>query len=423
VSGTSAAPVPTVTGAEVNLTLVLEFDLSLSTGYSINERESAVALLDQFPDQVSVICPRPAFPEVFHDPRIHYVSKPPQGYHPVSVLRFVSEVRAKVRELSLDRPPDALVFRLGPLPLLSALAVRDGTPVILKKLAGYSLFSRPDRSLRRRLLASASLPLYRYVARRALGADTESHAYMEWLPSAFGISRSALTMIPNGANTRDFFPQDRDRSRANYGLERFDHIVGYVGALDDLRCIPEAIDAMRLLKDISGLALVLVGDGPTAGIVKDRVLRAGLAERVVLTGFLPYREIPQIMSAFDVAIDLTRVPLEGEDGTVYGSYSQKIAQYLSCGVPVVAWDTKDTAFLVDEEVGRTAEIGNVQALARAVREALSMNQMRSDVARMARQVACDQLSSEVLASRRMALWTDLCRADGFRVNDEAGASP
>jgi glycosyltransferase involved in cell wall biosynthesis len=414
VAETSSAPGPIVTGADVNLTMVLEFDLSLSTGYSINERESAVALLDQFPDQVTVICPHPAFPEIFHDPRIHYVPKTSRAYHPASVFRFVSDVRAKVRQLSVNRPPDALVFRLGPLPLLPALAVRDGTPVILKKLAGYSLFSRPDRSLRRRLLAASSLPLYRYVARRALGADTESHAYMEWLPTAFGIPRSALTMIPNGANTRDFFPQNRDRSRAKYGLERFDHIVGYVGALDDLRCIPEAIEAIRLLRDIPGLALVLVGDGPTAGIVKDRVLREGLAERVVLTGFLPYREIPQIISAFDVAIDLTQVPFLVNGGTVYGSYSQKIAQYLSCGVPVVAWNTKDTAFLVDEEVGRTADNGNVQALARALREALAMNRTRPDVAREARQVACDQLSSEVLACRRMALWTDLVSSSRLR---------
>jgi glycosyltransferase involved in cell wall biosynthesis len=257
------------------------------------------------------------------------------------------------------------------------------------------------------LTASASLPLYRYVARNSLGGDVESHSYAHWMQSHFSMSPEKLAVVPNGANTDVFRPQDREASRRKLGWDRFKHLIGYVGGIDSLRGADAALDAMRTLRDVPDVGLVMVGRGLMVEEIRRRVFREGLEGRVILPGPVPYGDVPSVVSAFDVAIDLTLVRTRVGSQTFFGSFSQKIPQYLACGVPVVAWATPDTAFLDQHGVGRTVPVDDTAALASVLRElALNGKAGRPDRASI-RQFACDEMSANAVARRRMDLWTEL----------------
>jgi glycosyltransferase involved in cell wall biosynthesis len=385
--------------------LVIEYDLSLTTGYSINERESAVALLDQFPKQVRVVCPEPAFPDSFFDPRIDYVSNH-RRHHPLRYPWFLVVLYWRLRQMIRERTPDAVVFRPGPFPVIPALMLHQGTAVLLKKPEGYALFARPNRSWLRQVVAKGALPLYERIMKGCIGVDVESHAYAEWLPSRFPVAPDKLRIIPNGANTRRFTPQDRMRSRTKYGWDHFRHIVGYVGAIDDLRCVDLAVDAAARLRDIPDLAFVFVGGGARAEEIRQRVLSEGLEGRVILPGFLPYDEVPTVMGSFDLAIDLSRVALPVGSTEVIGSFSQKIAQYLACGIPVIAWETLDTAFLDREGIGRTVPVGDVDELANVIRALVAEGPRLKERRQKARAFVSRTLSAEAIAHRRMEFWEE-----------------
>jgi glycosyltransferase involved in cell wall biosynthesis len=386
--------------------LAVEYDLSLTTGYSINEREATVALLNHFGDRIRVIAPRPAHPDAFSDSRIHYVRNHDR-HHPARYPPFVLEFRRKLRELLAERPAAAVIFRLGPFPVLPALTLRSGVPVILRTLEGHSLFVREDRRPFRRLVSRGAAPLYRFVTERCLGADIESHAYGRWLPSMFPIAPAKMRIVPNGANTAFFSPQNRLAARKKYGWEGFDHIVGYVGAMDSLRCADAIVKAAVRLRDVPRLLFVLVGGGPLEGAIREEVSREGLTDRVVLPGFFPYDEVPAVMSALDIALDLTRVPLVVEGQEFFGSFSQKIAQYLACGVPVIAWETPDTTFLDEAEIGATVAIGDLDRLAIAIRKLLGADAPLRAAGARARRYAVERLSSEMIARTRIDFWDQL----------------
>ncbi len=407
--GVDAGNERTISGTSDSVfVVVLEFDLSLSTGYSINERESAVALLDQYPNRVRVICPAPAHPEVFEDPRIDYVRD--HGRHkPLRYARFLWELRGKVGSITRSVPRSVLVFRLGVLPIVPALTVRDGIPVILKKFAGYQMFSPEQRSWKKRMVRPVAASLYRYVAQRCLGADIESYAYGAWLPHMFGVDRAKLLVVPNAANTARFVPMDRDECRRRLGWHRFDYLIGYVGSFDELRCIGALLEAAQpVLRNLPKLGLVLVGSGLSSEI-ESQIERSGLQDRILRPGFMPYDTMPSVINALDIGIDLSRVPFTVHSSTIYGSYSQKIAQYLACGVPALAWETEDTIFLDQEGVGRTVKLGDLPQLSATIEQMLAEGREDPGRRERARVFACERLSARSIAVRRMEFWERLVR--------------
>lgn len=390
-----------------------EVDLSLQTGYSINEREFVRAMLDAYPAQVTVVVPEPQRPEIFRDPRISYVTDHrrhrvgPYASHIVDTFRTI-------RRLVAERSPAAIVFRLGAVPLApAALSMFGRTPIILKTMGGYSLFDKSDRRLVVRVTAPFVQALYKYVMRRSAGGDTVSPAYVEWLSTRLGCDPSRVSVVLNGANIAEFHPMDRGLCRTEFGIDASAAVAGYVGALADLRNVDMLVRAVPGLQDIQGFRLVVAGDGPYRRSLEALTGELGAADHVRFTGNLPYDSVPRIINSLDVAVDLTLVPLVVNGKTLEGSYSQKVPQYLACGVPVVAWDVPGTEFIRRQDIGRLAESGNPAALARAIRELLGLSDAeRAAMRGRARAFAVSHLSAEALAHERFGLW---CRLAGVKM--------
>jgi glycosyltransferase involved in cell wall biosynthesis len=113
------------------------------------------------------------------------------------------------------------------------------------------------------------------------------------------------------------------------------------------------------------------------------------------------------MNSFDIGVDLSLVPMQVDGKIIYASYSQKIPQYLSCGLPVIAWDTPDTQFIRAERIGCIIPVGNIRDLGVTIRRTLLMN--RSEYTEMglrARKYAESHFSTHVLAADRVRFWDE-----------------
>lgn len=379
--------------------LVLECDLSLTTGYSINEREAARALLDRYPDTVTVLAPSPQLPESFHDPRIVYLPNH-RRHRPLLYLRFLHAAWRRLRKLVRDKRAGGVAFRLGVWPILPILARRRKLPVLLKTLSGYSLYQREDKRLAFRLLSGVLRPFFRRAVTGSAGADTPSHEIVAWLQEQFQLDAGRATVLPNGVNVERFRPTNSLPLTRRHGLDRFEHRLGYVGAMDTIRHLETALDALERLADLPGLGLVLVGDGPHLGPLRERAASRGLGERILFLGLQPYEDVPALIGSFDVAFDLTSVPMTVGGETRQASFSQKIPQYLACGVPTVATRSADTAFLEEADIGRTVDPRSAREMAEAVRTLL---RRPADTKRIHR-YAVDRFSYHALAEQRMSYW-------------------
>lgn len=383
---------------------ITDIDLSQDNGPGINEREFVDALVAQT-DDVVCIAPLPAAPERYSNPRVHYIDMGRGGKLRKQAL-FASGLLKFVSSLAQPGQVRGVATRLGMLPIVPALVSRRlKVPLLLKTLAGYGIFSA-EAEPRFRAIAWGLRPLYQYAISRAVIADTVSHAYVRWLQEEFRIPPDRLTLIPNGANTTTFRPGERSEARRIVSLERFDVLIGYVGALHGWRNLPQLIDAFAQASLPDGVGLVFVGEGPSRQDLQAQVNARGLADRVVFTGHVPYTTVPVYMQALDVAVDLTVIDMKLRDGSsVVGSFSQKIPQYLASGLPVLAWDVPDNRFIADEDLGALARYRHDRDLVDAIERLTALDpDSRVQMGGRSRRYAEEHFSAAALARRRLDLW-------------------
>jgi glycosyltransferase involved in cell wall biosynthesis len=115
--------------------------------------------------------------------------------------------------------------------------------------------------------------------------------------------------------------------------------------------------------------------------------------------------VPKYISSFDVAVDLSLVPMKIGGKVYYASYSQKIPQYLACGVPVVAWESPDTQFIRDNNLGGLAVPGNIDSLENEIMHMCFLGEGQLSEKRERNfQWVRKYLSTAALAKKRVSFW-------------------
>ena len=154
-----------------------------------------------------------------------------------------------------------------------------------------------------------------------------------------GVDRSRIHVIPNGVNTDQFFPRDKDLCRKELGLPTDGRLIVTVAHLGPRKGHLEALEAIaRLPEDVR---LVLVGGDPEGGKnerrLRGRIGELGLDGRVLLAGPQPYARVPLYLCA--------------ADASVLASYREGcpnvVLESLACGTPVVATEVGAVPDLVD----------------------------------------------------------------------------
>jgi glycosyltransferase involved in cell wall biosynthesis len=172
--------------------------------------------------------------------------------------------------------------------------------------------------------------------------------------------------------------------------------------------VEDLIRSMNDFKSKDGIALIIVGNGPELNRLKNLAISLGLDKCVLFKGFVNYKQVPYYMNSFDVAVDFSLIPMEVNGQKKYASFSQKIPQYLSCGVPVIAWETRDTIFLKNENIGDVVPVGKHGNISKLVKKYIFKSNLEEcQIRQKCRKFAEKEFAAEVLAARRMELWQQI----------------
>jgi glycosyltransferase involved in cell wall biosynthesis len=180
---------------------------------------------------------------------------------------------------------------------------------------------------------------------------------MAALPRSSG---APCSVIPNGVDTDLFRPLPvRPNWLADRGIDgRF--VVGWVGgfrAYHGLDQIDALLDALE--QDLPDAVLCLAGTGPMAAQLAS--VQRNHPRSLQLLGPQPQDKIPEVLAGFDVCLHLSRPG----DGQHYSPL--KVLEYLACGRPIVAAQSKTTAQLTNGVDALLVAPGDVRATARAIR--------------------------------------------------------
>jgi glycosyltransferase involved in cell wall biosynthesis len=392
----------------VKFLYVTESDLSIDNGPGINEREFVNALLKDDRKEVICLVPYPGKPKIYFDRRLEYVTNQRAA---TGILFWASYclylVSSFLRILGLHRRHrfSAFVFRLGRTSIVPMLISRFlRVPLILKTLAKYPSSSE-WLNWKGRALERVFFFLDRFTINKMMVADTVSAPHRDWLCLKFGIPREKLAIVPNGVNISLFSPGDQGISKRKLGLNHFEQIIGYVGALTAVRHIDLLIMSLKNIMSDRNVGLVIVGDGANQPRLKALARQEGLGDQVVFAGFVSYRDVVHHMRSFDVAVDLTIVSIKMGGKVLPSSYSQKVPQYLACGLPVVAWDVIDNEFLKEEGIGELVPYEDTVLLEKSIKKLLDLTpEERESLRSRARLYAENNFCIDKLARRRKEMW-------------------
>lgn len=138
------------------------------------------------------------------------------------------------------------------------------------------------------------------AAKRADGVIAISHALKNWLVGK-GVEADKISVVPNAVDTNRFKPMEPDTSlKQELGLEG-KTVIGFIGSLTKYEGLEFLIDAVDgLAKKGSPVALLIVGDGPYAGGLKDKLGTMGNPGHVKMTGRVPFSEVERYYSIVDI---------------------------------------------------------------------------------------------------------------------------
>ncbi len=207
---------------------------------------------------------------------------------------------------------------------------------------------------------------------------------------ATGVPADRVLVLYNGLDVAAFarLPREREPVRRELGLPPDALLL-----LCPARLVPDKghrdlVAAFgRISRAHPRAHLVLAGDGPLAGELRETVTRAGLGDRIHLPG--PRDDIPRILRAADLLVLASR--REG--------FSNVVLEALAAGIPPVVTDVGGNREAMEgETTGRLVPPSDPPALAAALDELLSNPGLRhrlgAAAARRARRFDLDRVCAE-----------------------------
>lgn len=163
----------------------------------------------------------------------------------------------------------------------------------------------------------------------------------------------AINIIPCCTDTSHFFydPNLRKEIRTKLNLENKLVVLFTMGCFVPYQILDEAIYIFKLIKsqDSTASLLLLTGDTQKTKIyisakIEEGKFKEDITEKDILIMNVPFQEMPAYVNAADVAL-LVRAP------SIVSKVASpvKFAEYLACGVPVIAYkDIGDTGGIIEK---------------------------------------------------------------------------
>lgn len=219
---------------------------------------------------------------------------------------------------------------------------------------------------------------------------------------ARGIPADRVTVIPNAVDLDQFGWIDRrdEPLASRLGLTGRT-VLGFVGSFYDYEGLDLLVEALPLvLRRFPDARLLLVGGGPQERALRARIERAGIGDRIVLTGRVPHDEVGRHYSVIDVLCYPRRAMRLTELVTPL-----KPLEAMAQGRLVLASDVGGHRELIrDGRTGFLFGAGSVEALASGVERVFDARAQWPEILRAGRRYVEDERNWTVSVARYRAVY-------------------
>lgn len=130
---------------------------------------------------------------------------------------------------------------------------------------------------------------------------TPGTAIVDLIKKDYGITKNVIYMR-NSIDLDDFQNPDRKKVREQYGIKKEEKLLIYVGRMAQEKNIPFMLDSFKKIVEKQPAKLLIVGEGSELENFRQYTKDHGLEDKVIFTGRVEYKEIPNYYGASDVFI-------------------------------------------------------------------------------------------------------------------------
>ncbi len=197
-----------------------------------------------------------------------------------------------------------------------------------------------------------------------------------------------IHVIPDFVDIRRFSPGTGPREKT----------IVHVSNFRPVKRTCDAVRAFYLIRRRVPATLSLVGNGPDQEAVRSLAEKLGIAKHVRFVG-----EDPEIESHLrSASLVLSTSEFEG--------FGMSVLEGMACGVPVVATESGGVSEVLSEACGRTAAVGDVEALAAASVEILRDQNLARSMGEAGRRRAEEMFDVDRVVPQYEALYERVCGA-------------
>ncbi len=180
---------------------------------------------------------------------------------------------------------------------------------------------------------------------------------------AMGISEAKILVSPMAVEPELFSGNEFTSLKLKEKFELHGKfIIGWTGSFRKFHGVDHIIKAFKDTSDkYPETVLMMIGDGAEREKSEMLVKRLGIRNKVIFTGRLPFLEVPNYISLFDIAVVSTR----SKKGFHYSPL--KLREYMAAGSAVLAPNAGEIPLIFkDEENVKLFNPGNIESLKRGM---------------------------------------------------------
>jgi len=191
---------------------------------------------------------------------------------------------------------------------------------------------------------------------------------------------------------------DLNRYKIKKNLKDRRNLIGFISRLNEGKGIMNFVNVIPLiLKEREDLEFLIGGDGPLFNEVKNELKNNGCYDKVKLTGWIPYDELPDYLNELKLL--------------VFPSYSEGlpniVSESMACGTPVLATPVGGIPDVIkDGETGFIMEDNSPECIAKNIMRVLNYPDL-DRIVNNARKVIEEEYTYEAAVERYKKILEDL----------------
>jgi len=198
---------------------------------------------------------------------------------------------------------------------------------------------------------------------------------------SYGV-KTPIAIVPNGINVERFekkIPENKLLTLRNkYDISKNDIVLVFTGRIAEEKNLTFLIKAFKIINtQISNSKLLLVGGGPEIKRFNDRIVKLELKNKVTITDYVPYTEMPKYLSLAKMYVTASKSEV----------HPLTVIEGLAAGLPCVIVKAPGTGDIVTNNLDGLVTKDDTSDYANKVVKLIKNNNLRSELSKNAKLTA------------------------------------